>query len=264
MKMKHMKSISIFRWQSILSIMNCQLLIALGLMLVFPVTLSAQDDETEQPQENTVQAIHQKKKKYDTRTVTGRVVDAATQQPIGGCIVAADGVNGYSGLTEDDGTYKVEVPLFSTALYITSPDHNPLRMGLMNGEPQNEAKLHATTFEAEYAPDVNVLNDYTAHDFKYTFATNIKEEVQKQLGGQVYTINRGGMQGIGSVMFIQGLNSLNINAQPLIIIDDVIFDQQNNRTLLHDGFFNDILTNINPADIEKVTVMRNGTALYGA
>ena len=34
--------------------------------------------------------------------------------------------------------------------------------------------------------------------------------------------------------------------------------------MLHDGFYNNILTNINPADIDRVTVLRNGTALYGA
>ena len=69
---------------------------------------------------------------------------------------------------------------------------------------------------------------------------------------------------MGGVMFMQGLNSLNVNAQPLIVIDDVIVDQQYGRVLLHDGLFNDILSNINPADIEKVTVLRNGTALYGS
>ena len=63
---------------------------------------------------------------------------------------------------------------------------------------------------------------------------------------------------------MNGLNSLNINAQPLIVVDDVIFDQQYGRSILHQGFFNDILANISPADIETVTVLRNGTALYGA
>ena len=65
-------------------------------------------------------------------------------------------------------------------------------------------------------------------------------------------------------MFVQGLNSLNVNAQPLIVVDGVVFDQQYGRSMLHDGFYNDILSNINPSDVEDVTVLRNGTALYGA
>ena len=91
-----------------------------------------------------------------------------------------------------------------------------------------------------------------------------KDEIQQQLGGQVYSINRNGTPGIGQVMFVQGLNSLNVNAQPLIVVDGVVYDQQYNREMLHSGFYNDVLSTINPADIEKVTVMRNGTALYGA
>ena len=57
---------------------------------------------------------------------------------------------------------------------------------------------------------------------------------------------------------------MNVNAQPLVVVDGVVLDQQYGRTMIHDGFTNDILSNISPADIAKVTVLRNGTALYGA
>ena len=255
---------SIRRWQGILSIVNCQLLIAAGLMMFFTTNAYAQDDEEETTLLNTVRSIVSKKKQYDTRTVKGRVTDATTKQGIGGCIVSADGVEGYSALTNDDGTYELKVPVFSTSIYVVSPDHNPLRVGLKDGEAQNQANLYPITFQPDYSRETNVRNDYTANDFQYSNEVNIKSEVQKQLGAQVYTINRSGVQGVGSVMFMQGLNSLNVNAQPLIVVDDVIYDQQYGRLMLHDGFYNDVLTNINTADIEKVTVLRNGTALYGA
>ena len=262
--MKLKNTTSQHRWQSILSKVNCQLLVAMGLLMAMPTTALAQYDEEEGPQENTIKAIVQKKKQYETRVVSGRVLDATTHQPISGSIVAADGVEGYSTLTNDDGTYELKVPLFSSAIYVVSPDYNPARAGLSGEEYQNDISLYPSTFSAEYEKEYNLLSDHTAKDFQYTNSVNIKDEVQKQLGGQVYTVNRSGMPGIGSVMFMQGINSLNANAQPLIVVDDVIFDQQYGRTMLHDGFFNDIITSINPSDIEKVTVMRNGTALYGA
>ena len=233
-------------------------------LLAMPLCVSAQDDADNEDEQAPKRTIVEKKKQYDTRTVRGRVVDAATQQAIAGAIVKADGLNGYSTLTEDDGTYELKVPVFTTSLYITSPDYNPVRQSLLSDGQQKESRLYPTTFIAEYQAETNVLNDYTASDFKYTNSVNIKEEVQKQLGAQVYTLQRNGAPGVGSVMFIQGLNSLNVNAQPLVVVDGVIIDQQYGRTLLHDGFYNDILSNINPNDIEKVTVMRNGTALYGA
>ena len=262
MKIHNITSIRIL--QGILSIVNCQLLIAAGLMMFFTTNAYAQDDEEETTLLNTVRSIVSKKKQYDTRTVKGRVTDATTKHGIGGCIVSADGVEGYSSLTNDDGTYELKVPVFTTSIYVVSPDHNPLRIGLKEGEVQNQANLYPISFQPDYSRETNVRNDYTANDFQYSNEVNIKSEVQKQLGAQVYTINRSGMQGVGSVMFMQGLNSLNVNAQPLIVVDDVIYDQQYGRMMLHDGFYNDILSNINTADIEKVTVLRNGTALYGA
>ena len=237
----------------------------LGLaLLAMPLCASAQDDADGEAEPVKNRTIVEKQKQYDTRTIRGRVMDAATQQAVAGAIVRADGLQGYSTLTEDDGTYELKVPVFVTALYVTSPDHNPVRQSLLSGEQQKESHLYPTTFSAEYQDEINVLNDFVAKDFKFTNSVNIKDEVQKQLGGQAYTVNYSGTPGIGSVMFIQGLNSLNINAQPLIVVDGVIIDQQYGRTLLHDGFYNDVLSNINPNDIEKVTVMRNGTALYGA
>ena len=243
--------------------MKKYILFGLTLLMAFPVCVSAQDD-TEDEEQPKVRVIKKKQKHYETRTISGRVINASTKSPIAGAIVSADGIDGYSVLTEDDGTYEMKVPLFITSVYVTTPDFNAVRFGLQKTQSQYEVSLYPATFDSEYSKKINVRGDREANDFKYTNSVNIKDEVQKQLGGQVYTITRNGTPGVGSVMFMQGLNSLNVNAQPLIIVDDVIIDQQYGRTMLHEGFFNDILSNINPSDIEKVTVMRNGTALYGA
>ncbi|MBP5716724.1 MAG: TonB-dependent receptor plug domain-containing protein, partial [Bacteroidales bacterium] len=178
-------------------------------------------------------------------------------------MVSAHGVGGYSTLTGDDGQYEVAVPTFASALQITSPDHSMAVLGLSANEEQKDIALYAVVFTPDYRPELNVLNNHDAQDFQYSNAVNIREEVQKQLGGYVYGASRSGIPGMGSVLFMQGLNSLNANAQPLVVIDGVILEQQYSRTMLHDGFYNDVLSNINPADIEDISVMRNGTALYG-
>ena len=238
--------------------------ISLALLTALPATLHAQNDDEEEVE---VQAPVRKavvKKQYPTRTVRGTVVDAATQQPVAGAIVRAAEVDGYSTLTGDDGTYELKVPLFATALYITTTDYLSQQQGLVSGEQQRTALLYGTAFRGDYDATTNVLGTQQAIDFRYTNAVNVKDEVEDQLGAYVHTISRGGTPGIGSVMFVQGLNSLNVNAQPLVVVDGVIIDQQYSRTMLHEGFYNDVLSSINPADIEKVTVLRNGTALYGA
>ncbi|MBR5392990.1 MAG: SusC/RagA family TonB-linked outer membrane protein [Prevotella sp.] len=247
--------------------MKKYILFGLTLLMAFPVSIAAQnEDATEDEDVISVLArkLQPKHKQYPTRVIRGRVVSATTGQPIAGTIISADDVEGYSTLTEENGTFKLNVPTFTTSVYINMPDYNPVRLGLQNTEQQLEVKLYPQTFSKDYGKDINVRNDYSTDDFTYTNSVNIKEEVQKHLGAQVYSITRNGTPGVGNVMFVQGLNSLNVNAQPLVVIDDVIIDQQYGRTMLHEGFFNDILSTINPADIEKVTVIRNGTALYGA
>lgn len=80
----------------------------------------------------------------------------------------------------------------------------------------------------------------------------------------MHTTLRNGTPGLGGIMLANGLSSLNTNAQPLVVVDGVIYDQQYGRGMLHSGFYNDILSNISVTDIEKVTLLRNGTALYGS
>ena len=245
--------------------MKRYILFGLTLLMAFPLSVVAQDDDFDEEQEETqVKRTIVVKKNYETRTIKGLVLNAATQQPVPGAIVRAAEIDGYSVLTEDDGSYELKLPVFATSLYVSTPDFNPVRVGVLAGEQQKVVSLYPTSFKPEYQAKTNVKGDFSANDFQYTNAINIKDEIQKQMGGQVYVINRNGTPGVGSVMFMQGLNSLNVNAQPLVVVDGVVIDQQYGRTLLHDGFYNDILTAINPADIEKVTVMRNGTALYGA
>ena len=198
-----------------------------------------------------------------TRTIKGQILDAATGQPVAGAIVSAFGIQGYSALTDDDGHYELKVPEFSSSIQVVSPDYSMLTIGLRSGEEQKTGYLLSAVFTPDYKNDLDVLNSVSAQNFQFSNAVNVKEEVQKQLGAYAYSASRSGNPGLGTVMFVQGLNSLNANAQPLVVVDGVVLEQQYDREMLHDGFFNDILTAINPADIEDVTILRNGKALYG-
>ena len=234
------------------------------MLMACPLSVSAQEEEAEEAPQTIVRKIRKPQKKYNTRIISGTVLDAATGKPLTGVIIKAQGINGYSTLTDEKGNYLMNVPLFASALYISTPSYNPVVIGLSKDEKQRTARLLNSSLKSEYTEQTNVINVASTNDYKYTNALNIKEEIQKQLGAYAYTTQRSGTPGIGSNTFIQGLNSLNANAQPLVVVDGVIIDQQYGREMLHTGFVNDILTNINPADIEDVSIIRNGTALYGA
>lgn len=204
------------------------------------------------------------KKNVKTRPVSGRVFAVTSGTPLGGALVSVSGYDGYSTLTEEDGTYKLDVPEYATALKITAPDYNTVRVGINQSGKLRDVTMYSNAMRSAYGADDNILNTVVADKFDYSPSLNITSEIGDQLGANVRTISRGGTPGIGNFMMMNGINSLHSNGQPLIVIDGVIVDQQYDRTMVHDGFYNDILTSFNVNEIKSVKVMANGTAIYGA
>ena len=204
------------------------------------------------------------KKNVKTRPVSGRVFAVTSGTPLGGALVSVSGYDGYSALTEEDGTYKLDVPEYATALKITAPDYNTVRVGINQSGKLRDVTMYSNAMRSAYGADDNILNTVVADKFDYSPSLNITSEIGDQLGANVRTISRGGTPGIGNFMMMNGINSLHSNGQPLIVIDGVIVDQQYDRTMVHDGFYNDILTSFNVNEIKSVKVMANGTAIYGA
>lgn len=204
------------------------------------------------------------KKNVKTRPVSGRVFAVTSGAPLGGALVSVSGYDGYSTLTEEDGTYKLDVPEYATALKITSPDYNTVRVGINQSGKLRDVTMYSSVMRSAYGTDDNILNTVVADKFDYSPSLNITSEIGDQLGANVRTISRGGTPGIGNFMMMNGINSLHSNGQPLVVIDGVIVDQQYDRTMIHDGFYNDILTSFNVNEIKSVKVMANGTSIYGA
>lgn len=204
------------------------------------------------------------KKNVKTRPVSGRVFAVTSGAPLGGALVSVSGYDGYSTLTEEDGTYKLDVPEYATALKITSPDYNTVRVGINQSGKLRDVTMYSSVMRSAYGADDNIQNTVVADKFDYSPSLNITSEIGDRLGANVRTISRGGTPGIGNFMMMNGINSLHSNGQPLVVIDGVIVDQQYDRTMIHDGFYNDILTSFNVNEIKSVKVMANGTSIYGA
>lgn len=203
-------------------------------------------------------------KKEETRTVTGRVVVSYGSAPLAGVLVRATAIEGYSTLTAEDGSFALNVPLYASNIEFSSPGYNLVRVGIGKQDMLGDVVLHTDAGRGLYGDDDNIMGTVSASGFDYSSAFNITTEIGNRLGADVHTVTRSGTPGIGSFLTIGGLNSLSSNAQPLIVVDGVILEQQYGREMLHSGFYNDILNSINVHDIEKVEVMKNGTALYGA
>jgi TonB-linked SusC/RagA family outer membrane protein len=198
----------------------------------------------------------------NTKVVSGRVVDAATGQPLAGVIVSAYGNQRRTTMTDETGYYELSVPEETRSVVMRVEGYNLQQRAIADGKAN--AQLYSNAFSETYQTQTTAVLSSQAGQFDNTSEFSIDPLITQRLGGDVRSVNRSGIPGMGNVMLVEGINSLNANAQPLIVIDDVIMDMQYSRELLHDGYYNNLLANINVNDIETVTVLKNGTALYGA
>ena len=196
-----------------------------------------------------------------TMEVRGVCVDAATKAPLAGIMLKALNNENFTAMIEDDGEFVIKVPVHTTALYVHSPQYLGLQVAISGQHLRIE--MLPDIFRPMFTKETSIVAA-TTHTITNTASQTIETDVEGIMGADVHTLNRSGNPGNGAAMFIRGLNSLNANAQPLIVIDGVIQDMQQTRTSLHDGDYNNLLLNINPEDIDNVTVLKNATALYGA
>ena len=196
------------------------------------------------------------------KTITGQVVDAATGQPLAGVIVSAYGNQRQTAMTDEQGCYELKVPEYTRSVIMRVEGYNLQQRAIADGKANG--RLYSTAFSENYKRATTGTISAEAGQFDNSSEVSIDPLISQRLGADVRTVTRSGIPGMGNTMLIEGINSLNANAQPLIVIDGVLMDMQYSREMLHDGYYNNMLANVNINDIETVTVMKNGTALYGA
>ena len=226
-------------------------------------------DETEEV--STVVAPLQEKskkqktvKKYPMKEVSGKVIDAATGEPLAGVKLKSYNNSYYTAMTNEKGEYTIKVPTFVTSITAELEGYN-LVSSAINGRSEGvNFKLLSDRYLPDYTAKTRGSKSVGIKDFERTTGFSADDEIRDRLGSDVRSISRSALNGQGDVMFINGLNSLNSNAQPLIVVDGVIYDMLYDSEMIHQGYFNNLLASINMDDVENIEVLKNGTAIYGA
>lgn len=231
------------------------------LSVLAPLSIQAQDEAAES---EPVKVVKPAKPTVPTHPVSGRVIDAANGQPAVGISVKAYGSNLYAAMTDENGEYTINVPAWVTSLTFSAEGYALVQQAIGNSDKVVPVKMYSDKFTDIYSLSTSAQTIHTAKASYNNNDLSIDNQIQSQLGGDMRTITRNGVAGTGVMMLMNGVNSLNANAQPLVVIDGVIQNMQYNGMSLHDGFFNNILANIMVEDIEKISVLKNGTAIYGA
>ena len=215
-------------------------------------------------QEVRVESQTVENEKNNHITYKGYVYDAATKSPLLGVKVQAYDNSKYSSMTDESGMFEIVLPKYITSLGIEMPGYNFQQVGINNSEKEINIYLFESVFPDNYTQFTSAINKKTVLANHNNTDLCIDDQIQNILGSDIRAINRSGVPGIGAFMYMNGINSLNTNVQPLIVLDGVIMDMPYSKNALHDGFYNNILSNISVDDIESVSVLKNGSAIYGA
>jgi len=219
----------------------------ISLMLLFPTYALAQNSSSE----NDV-------------VVTGVVTDAALNTPMAGVRVQAYNNALYSTMTKADGSFTLKVPEFVSSLTFSVDGCNTIVRSISKGTEDIAVSMYSDAFSEVYSTKTVSTSSESANVSNLGADIEVDNQIQQSLQGSVLSIIRSGQIGVGAAMQIDGINSLNINTQPLIVLDGIIVDMGYDRTTMHEGFYNNLLANIQIEDIESVQVLKNGYGIYGA
>jgi TonB-linked SusC/RagA family outer membrane protein len=206
--------------------------------------------------------------------VQGVVIDAKTKKTVSGINIAVEGFS--ATITEDNGTFKIKVPNLEAILKINGQEYQTKVHALRNQESGIEIYLN----EADYAPSYqianlpagdkmqyNSTNSATVVDFsKDQWSNPVNESIGGFLQGKVAglnTVRNSGTPGAGTYLSLRGFNSLYATNKPLIIVDGMIYDDEDYGSGIIQNNISSPLSNIDVKDIEDVTVIKDGSSLYG-
>jgi len=204
--------------------------------------------------------------------VKGVVRDVITQEPIVAAQIRSKS-HKTAATTDENGSFEIEVISSGEILVVVAYDYNQREVPV-RGRAELEIDLYSDLYRdlhkeveglvgpvsSNYAP--NAING--TRDLGYPKYISVDDAIQSSLGSDVRVLSRSGNSGLGSSLFIRGLNSVNMNAQPLFIVDGVIWNNYFDLQSVHDGFYNNPLDDIDMSDIESVTVIKDGTSIYGS
>lgn len=212
------------------------------------------------------------------QTVTGKVIDAQTGEPVLGATVAEAGT-GRGSLTDVDGLFSLNATTFPLRLRVSYVGYKSQDVKVGRAGQKLTVRIEE---EIGNLNEVVVVGYGTQRRTQLTgsvtkiqsdvFDVSTSSSLDGALSGAVSGLNitpASGQPGAASSIRIRGGNSVNASNEPLYVIDGFIYykDASASKTGLGaiESSLNPLST-VNPADIESVEVLKDvsATAIYGS
>ena len=217
-------------------------------------------------------------------TISGRVVDPEGEPVIGAGVVAA-GKTGVGAIADIDGRFSLTLPGGTTEVVFSSVGMKDLHWKIVPGQSQ-EGITVTMEYEATELDQV-VVTGYAqtsvkritgsvavigSDKFEAKAVSSVDALMQGEVAGVAVSATSG-QPGTQSRIRIRGSNNLSGTSQPLWVVDGVPLQSESTSLTseqLATGGFDDIFVsgigNINPNDIESITILKDAAAaaIYGS
>ena len=208
------------------------------------------------------------------QTVSGTVFDESGESLIGASVLVEGTSSGT--VTDIDGKFSVAVPANSESLLVSYTGFSTLTVPLVDGQTEYTITLLENAQQLGEVV-VTALGIERRRDEDLSSATLIKTDVLQRSGetgvvqglaGKTSGINitrNSGDPGAGAYIQIRGQNTILGDASPLIILDGVPISNSNVGGGTAGVVQQSRLNDINPQDIESITVLKGASAaaVYG-
>ncbi len=203
------------------------------------------------------------------RTISGKVTDEKGAAVANASVIVKGTTTGTT--TKADGTFSLSIPANARVLVISSVDFLTQELNI-GSQATFDVALKG---EDKVMQEVVVVGYGTQQKKAFTgsaskvdakeFANLITPSIDKQLAGRaagVQVTTTSGLVNQPARIFIRGINSISQNTQPLFVVDGVPIISGNLAATTNSNALGDI----NPADIENIEVLKDGsaTAIYGS
>ncbi len=208
-------------------------------------------------------------------TISGKVLEANTKEPITGVTVVVKGNTSRGDATDIDGNFEFSVSdseLTNGTLLVSYVGYIPREIPI-NGrtnftiELSVDTKLLDEVVVVGYGSTIKEkvtgnISSVSSSDFEDVTINSFEEAVQGRAAG-VFIQKDNGKLGGGITVRVRGTASVNASAQPLYVIDGI---PVNTNNLSSNGSETNPLADINPDDIESIDILKDASAsaIYGS
>lgn len=208
-----------------------------------------------------------------TRTLTGRVTDASGN-PVANASVQVKGTT-VGTTTDENGNYSINVPDNARVLVISGVGFGAqerqigtsttIDVALTGSEKDLQEVVVVGYGQQSQRNKTQAVAVIKADAFKNQPIISATQALQGQAAG-VQMVNSSGVLGAQSSIRIRGASSITAGGQPLFVVDGVPMNDAIRSTAQGGGTGLNPLMDLNPNDIETMTVLKDASAaaIYGS